>query len=104
MKTIIYRNKQTNKIVQETDEYQKMLSEGKNEEQIQALVNTFNESNNSPNIAEIVELSELDEFYRNQNKIINDKVISKLIFLKETLQNLISTCDGIAQELSQLPK
>lgn len=66
MKVIIYRDKETKKIVRDGgDDYERLKERGWTDEDIVTLVEEFNnERENRPQTAEIVELDEVAEFYR----------------------------------------
>lgn len=69
MKVIIYRDKETKRIVRDAgDDYELLKARGKTDEDIAALVEEFNGRENCPQTVEIVELDEVAEFYRTQKQ------------------------------------
>lgn len=66
MKVIIYRDKETKKIVRDGgDDYERLKERGKTDEDIAALVEEFNARENCPQTVEIVELDELSRMIEN---------------------------------------
>ena len=64
MKVIIYRDKETKKIVRDAgDDYELLKARGKTDEDIAALVEEFNSREDCPQTVEIVELNEIAEYY-----------------------------------------
>ena len=64
MKVIIYRDKETKKIVRDGgDDYELLKARGKTDEDIAALVEEFNSREDCPQTVEIVELNEIAEYY-----------------------------------------
>lgn len=66
MKVIIYRDKETNNIIRESEDYDILKKYGSTEQQIEATVKKFN-STQKVHIAEIIELDEVAQFYREKN-------------------------------------
>lgn len=92
MKVIIYRDKETKKIVRDSgDDYERLKARGKTDEDIAALVEEFNGRENCPQTVEIVELDEVAEYYRTR----------KLNAYKEQLNDFSSMEDRL-DELSRM--
>ena len=64
MKVIIYRDKETKKIVRDGgNDYERLKARGKTDEDIAALVKEFNGRENCPQTVEIVELEVVAEYF-----------------------------------------
>lgn len=63
MKVIIHRDKETKKIVNDLDEYDKLIKQGRTEAEIRTMVEAYNHKDRAETV-EIVEIDEVAEFYR----------------------------------------
>lgn len=90
MKVIIHRNKETKKIVNDLDEYDKLIKQGRTEAEIRTMVEAYNHKDRAETV-EIVEIDEVAEFYRTR----------KLNAYKDQLYDF-ATMENILGELSRM--
>lgn len=89
MKVIIYRDKETKKIVRDAgDDYELLKARGKTDEDIAALVEEFNGRENCPQTVEIVELDEVAEYYRTRKLNAYKEQLNDFAFMEDRLDEL----------------
>ena len=89
MKVIIYRDKETKKIVRDSgDDYERLKERGKTDEDIAALVEEFNARENCPQIVEIVELDEIAEYYMARKLNAYREQLNDFAFMEDRLDEL----------------
>ena len=105
MKVIIYRDKETKKIVRDGgDDYERLKERGKTDEDIAALVEEFNGRKNRPQIAEIVELDEIAEFYRALKLNAYREQLSDFEFMEDRLDELSRMIENYIDEAKKAYK
>ena len=92
MKAIIHRDKQTKKIVNDFDEYDKLIKQGRTETEIRTMVEAYNHKDRAETV-EIVEIDEVAEFYRTR----------KLNAYKDQLYDF-ATMENMLDDLSRMIK
>lgn len=100
MKVVIYREKATNKIIRESDDYNRLKNNGETDEQIEERVQQFN-SRQENVISEIIELDEVAQFYRARHKERSADEFPKMEFVAESLRDLASEIDGIIRRMKR---
>lgn len=88
MKVIIYRDKETKKIVRDSDDYNRVKNGGKTEAEIVAMIEEFNKRKLATQTAEIVELDEVAEFYKTQRLDAYEEKINDFLFMEDRLYEL----------------
>lgn len=84
MKVIIYRDKETKRIVRDAgDDYELLKARGKTDEDIAALVEEFNSRENCPQTVEIVELDEVAEYYRTRKLNAYKEQLNDFAFMED---------------------
>ena len=86
MKVIIYRDKETKKIVRDGgDDYERLKERGKTEEDIAVLVEAFNARENNTQTAEVVELDEIAEYYMTRKLNAYKEQLNDFAFMEDRL-------------------
>ena len=105
MKVIIYRDKETKKIVRDGgNDYERLKERGKTDEDIAALVEEFNGRENRPQIAEIVELDEIAEFYRTLKLNAYREQLNDFEFMEDRLDELSRMIENYIDEAKKAYK
>lgn len=92
MKVVIYREKATNKIIRESDDYNRLKNNGETDEQIEERIQQFN-SRQENVISEIIELDEVAQFYREKKENERAQQIGALEDMKYDLTELAAQID-----------
>lgn len=87
MKVIIYRDKETNKIIYEDDSYNHLKQFGMTDEEIEKGVKKLN-SEKKNEVAEIIELDEIAMFYRDKSHNEYAKQMQAFEIMEYTLNDL----------------
>ena len=105
MKVIIYRDKETKKIVRDGgDDYERLKARGKTDENIAALVEEFNARENCPQTVEIVELDEIAEYYMTQKLNAYRDQINDFAFMEDRLDELSRMIESYIDEAKKAYK
>ena len=105
MKVIIYRDKETKKIVRDGgDDYELLKAHGKKDEDIAALVEAFNGRENCPQIVEIVELDEIAEYYRTLERNAYKEQLNDFEFMEDRLYELSRMIENYIDEAKKAYK
>ena len=105
MKVIIYRDKETKKIVRDAgDDYERLKEWGKTDEDIAALVAEFNGRENCPQIVEIVELDEIAEYYRTRKLNAYKEQLNGFAFMEDRLDELSRMIENYIDEAKKAYK
>ena len=89
MKVIIYRDKETKKIVRDGGyDYERLKERGKTDEDISALVEEFNARENCPQTVEIAELDEIAEYYMTRKLNAYREQLNDFEFMEDRLDEL----------------
>ena len=89
MKVIIYRDKETKKIVRDGgDDYERLKARGKTDEDIAALVEEFNAREDCHQMVEIVELDEIAEYYMTRKLNAYREQLNDFAFMEDRLDEL----------------
>lgn len=105
MKVIIYRDKETKKIVRDAgDDYELLKARGKTDEDIAALVEEFNARENCHQTVEIVELDEIAEYYMTQKLNAYREQLNDFAFMEDRLDELSSLIESYIDEAKKAYK
>lgn len=105
MKVIIYRDKETKKIVRDRgDDYERLKERGKTDEDIAALVEEFNGRENCPQTVEIVELDEVAEYYRTRELNAYKEQLNDFAFMEDRLDELSRMIESYIDEAKKAYK
>lgn len=105
MKVIIYRDKETKKIVRDGgDDYERIKERGKTDEDIAALVKEFNARENCPQTVEIVELDEIAEYYMTQKLNAYREQLNDFAFIEDRLDELSRMIESYIDEAKKAYK
>ena len=105
MKVIIYRDKETKKIVRDGgNDYERLKARGKTDEDIAALVKEFNGRENCPQTVEIVELDEVAEYYRTKKLNAYKEQLNDFAFIEDRLNELSRMIENYIDEAKQAYK
>lgn len=105
MKVIIYRDKETKKIVRDGgDDYERLKERGKTDEDIAALVEEFNARENCPQTVEIVELDEIAEHYMTRKQNAYREQLNDFAFMEDRLDELSRMIENYIDEAKKAYK
>lgn len=105
MKVIIYRDKETKKIVRDGgDDCERLKERGKTDEDIAALVEEFNARENCSQTVEIVELDEIAEYYMTQKLNAYRDQINDFAFMEDRLDELSRMIESYIDEAKKAYK
>ena len=105
MKVIIYRDKETKKIVGDGgDDYEWLKERGRTDEDISALVEQFNARENCPQTVEIVELDEVAEYYRTRKLNAYKEQLNDFAFMEDRLDELARMIENYIDEAKKAYK
>lgn len=105
MKVIIYRDKETKKIVRDGgDDYERLKECGKTDEDIAALVEEFNARENCPQMVEIVELDEIAEYYMTRKLNAYREQLNDFAFIEDRLDELSRMIESYIDEAKEAYK
>ena len=105
MKVIIYRDKETKKIVRDGgDDYELLKARGKTDEDIAALVEEFNGRENCPQTVEIVELNEIAEYYMTRKLNAYREQLNDFAFMEDRLDELSRMIESYIDEAKKAYK
>lgn len=105
MKVIIYRDKETKKIVRDGgDDYERLKERGKTDEDIAALVKKFNARENCLQTVEIVELDEIAEYYMTQKLNAYREQLNDFAFIEDRLDELSRMIESYIDEAKKAYK
>lgn len=105
MKVIIYRDKETKKIVRDGgDDYERLKERGKTDEDIAALVKEFNARENCPQTVEIVELDEVAEYYMMRKLNAYEEQLNDFAFMEDRLDELSRMIENYIDEAKKAYK
>lgn len=104
MKVIIYRDKETKKIVRDSSDYELLKARGKTDEDIAALVEGFNGRENCPQTVEIVELDEVAEYYMKRKLNAYREQLNDFAFMEDRLDELSRMIENYIDEAKKAYK
>ena len=105
MKVIIYRDKETKRIVRDGgDDYELLKARGKTDEDIAALVEEFNSRENCPQTVEIVELDEVAEYYMTRKLNAYKEQLNDFAFMEDRLDELSRMIESYIDEAKKAYK
>lgn len=105
MKVIIYRDKETKKIVRDGgDDYERLKERGKTDEDIAALVKEFNARENCLQTVEIVELDEIAEYYMTLKLNAYREQLNDFAFIEDRLDELSRMIESYIDEAKKAYK
>ena len=105
MKVIIYRDKETKRIVRDGgDDYELLKARGKTDEDIAALVEEFNSREDCPQTVEIVELNEIAEYYMTRKLNAYREQPNDFAFMEDRLDELSRMIENYIDEAKKAYK
>lgn len=101
MKAIIFRDKETNKIISDSNDYERLKKQGKTDEEIIKMVEEYNSTEKSK-IAQVVELDEYAQFYKTQKANAYKEQQEDFELIGDALRDLAEKIDNYIENAKKI--